>query len=142
MNPHRARILVVDDNQPLRLLVRTLMEKIGVQSIDEAVDGAAAVELLLLNHYDLVLADWNMPNISGLQLVQIIQEMPAKERPPVVLISCDVSRQRSVEALGAGVSGLVSKPFVNATLCTKVVRMLSTLAPVYDITYSPPSAFA
>ena len=65
--------------------------------------------------------------------------MPAGKVVPVILISCDVSPKRAREAMEAGVSGLVAKPFVNVNLCNKVLRILSSLAPVSDsIYYAPP----
>ena len=137
MNPHRAKILIVEDNQPTRLLLRNLMHNLGVVTLDVAPDGKAALELIERNHYDLVLADWNMPCLSGIQLVRIIRQMPVA-KVPVILISCDVSPRRAREALEAGVSGLVAKPFVNVDLCNKVLRILSALAPVSDSIYAPP----
>ncbi|MDP1823040.1 MAG: response regulator [Archangium sp.] len=133
MNPTQAKLLIAEDDPQERLLLRTLMQGLGVARIDEAPDGRSALELLANHPYDLVLADWNMPFLTGIQLANILRENAVGKQVPVLLISGEISARRTVEALKAGVIGLVAKPFLNAALCQKVLRILASVSPVSEL---------
>lgn len=111
---------MVDDNDDTRVMCRKMLRSLGVGHVDDAPDGLAATRLLNERPYDLVLADWAMPHMSGLELVQHMREQPALREVPVVLISGFFTRARVLEAAGAGVTSFLAKPFRLAALDEKV----------------------
>jgi two-component system chemotaxis response regulator CheY len=132
MSPNRARLLVVDDSKMLRKIIRELMVELGFVTIDEAPDGGAALKLFHEKPYDLVLSDWNMPFVTGIELLRAIRSGSVRNETPVVLFTADVSARRMVEALESGANGFVAKPFVVPALCEKILRIISTLPPRSD----------
>ena len=137
MSPNNARLLVVDDSKSIRQIVRDLMNTIGFVRIDEAPDGLAALDLFQANLYDVVLTDWNMPFVSGMELLKAIRQGPLRPHTPVVLFTGEVTPRRVVEAMESGANGFVTKPFVTATLCDKVLRIVASLSPVTDFVPVP-----
>ena len=127
MSPERARLLVVDDNPTMRKILRRLMRTLGVDQIDEAPDGAAAFELFEKTPYDLVLTDWNMPLLDGLDLVRRIRGSAVRGDTPVMLFTGEGSARNLIDALEAGATDFVSKPFVTGIVCQKVLRILQLL---------------
>lgn len=132
MNPNRARLLVVDDSNSIRQIIRELMKDLGFTSIDEAPDGLAAFGLFQSNPYDVVLTDWNMPFVSGLELLRAIRQSPQRGSTPVLLFTGVVEPRRVVEAMESGANGFVTKPFVTATLSDKILRIVASLSPVTE----------
>lgn len=130
MNPTKARLLIVDDNVCMREILREVMNDLNIEHIDEASDGRAALALFESNAYDLVLSDWHMPFLSGLELLRAIRSSPMRGDTPVVLLSSEMTSKRSVEALESGVNGVMEKPFRVAKLCDKVQRIIAALTPV------------
>ncbi len=132
MSPLNAKILIVDDNESMRELVRELLHDLGVTSVDEAPNGRAALTLFQSNHYDLVLTDWHMPFVTGVELLRSIRHGEAGRKTPVLILSSDVSPERTREALNAGANEFVAKPFAPARLCEKVLRFIAPLAQMPD----------
>jgi two-component system, chemotaxis family, chemotaxis protein CheY len=132
MNPMKAKLLIVDDNATMRGLLCELMNDLNVVSIDEAADGLAAITLFQKNQYDLVISDWNMPHISGLELLRAIRHSSARNHTPVVLISGEMNALRVAEALEAGATNVLEKPFSVAKLCDRVQAIIASLSPVAD----------
>ncbi len=121
------KLLVVDDSAMMRRLLRRLMHGLGIRFIDEAPDGAAALELFLKTPYDVVLTDWNMPVLTGLELVQKIRHGGLRSDTAVILFTGDVSARNMLDALEAGATDFVNKPFVAGIVCEKVLRILALL---------------
>ncbi len=90
MRPDEVKLLVVDDNPMMRNVLRRLMTDLGVHFIDEAPDGGAALELFLRTAYDLVLTDWNMPVLNGLEFIRKVRHGGVRSETPVVLFTGDV----------------------------------------------------
>lgn len=132
MTPNHARLLVADDSRMLRKLVHGLLQELGFVNIDEAADGAAALSLFREKPYDLVLTDWNMPSLSGIELLRAIRGGPVRNETPVVLFTGDVSARRMVEALESGANGFVAKPFVVPSLCEKILRIIASVPPTSE----------
>lgn len=130
MNPSKARLLIVDDNVCMREILREMMHDLGIVQIDEASDGRAALMMFQTNAYDIVLSDWNMPFLSGLELLRAIRSSSVRGDTAVLLLSSEMTAKRSVEALESGVNGVLEKPFKMAKLCEKVSRIVAALAPV------------
>ena len=130
MNRAQSRLLVVDDCATMRRSVSDLLHSFGFPFIDEAVDGAEALELFQRNPYDLVLTDWQMPRLNGLELVRAIRHAPERSQTPVLVLTGHVTQARVVEAIEAGANGFVAKPFFPPSLCEKVMALVASLAPV------------
>ncbi len=119
-----ARILLVDDMASMRKIMRSTLKALGFRDVEDAEDGAQALKLLRSGHFDLVIADWEMPNMAGIDLLKAIRADHALQSLPVVLVTAERSKDQVIEAARAGVDGYVVKPFSPATLKTKLEQVL------------------
>ncbi len=115
-----TRILVVDDFSTMRRIIKNNLKGLGYLCVDDAEDGRSALELLRVNDYGLVLCDWNMPGMSGLDLLRAVRREPRFSALPFVMITAEAKRVNIVEAVQAGVTSYVVKPFKAATLVQKL----------------------
>ena len=119
------KILVVDDFPTMRRIIRNLLKELGFENVDDAEDGAVALEKLRNGGFRLVLSDWNMPNMNGLALLKAIRSDPATERLPVLMVTAEAKKENIVAAAKAGANGYVVKPFSAATLENKLNHIFS-----------------
>jgi two-component system chemotaxis response regulator CheY len=124
-----ARFLVVDDFAPMRNIVRKVLEELGYRNIHEASDGAAALQVLRSMPFDLLITDWTMPKMPGIELLKAVRSDPTLARLPVLMVTAEVKREQIVEATHAGVSGYIIKPFSPQALTEKVNRILYGKSP-------------
>ncbi|MEA2017684.1 MAG: response regulator [Campylobacterota bacterium] len=106
------RILIVDDSSTMRRIIGNVVQQLGVakEDFDEAEDGVVALKLYKeKNNYDVVLTDWNMPNMNGLELVKAIRALDKKV--PIVMITTEGGKGEVITALKAGVNNYIVKPF-------------------------------
>jgi len=106
------RILIVDDSSTMRRIIGNVVQQLGVakEDFDEAEDGVVAWKLFQENNnYDVVLTDWNMPNMNGLELVKTIRT--ADKKIPIVMITTEGGKGEVITALKAGVNNYIVKPF-------------------------------
>jgi len=136
MDRNHTRVLVVDDDPLMRRLVSRVLRELGFQSIDQAVDGLAAFTQFQRAPYELVITDWNMPNATGLDLLRAIRGGCERAQTPVLVLTGHVNSERLQEALGAGATGFVAKPFEIGSLCEKVLAALGLLPPVSPAAYA------
>jgi two-component system chemotaxis response regulator CheY len=124
------RILVVDDFSTMRRIVRNLLIDLGVRPklIQEADDGHNAMAILRNVRFDLVITDWNMPNMTGIDLLLSIREWDQTKTLPVLMVTAENNREQIIAAAQAGVNGFVVKPFSAATLEQKISRIFERLA--------------
>lgn len=124
------RILVVDDFSTMRRIVRNLLIDLGIRPklIQEADDGSNAMAILRNVRFDLVITDWNMPNMSGIDLLRNIRELDTIKTMPVLMVTAENDREQIIAAAQAGVNGFVVKPFSAATLEQKINRIFERLA--------------
>jgi len=124
------KILVVDDFSTMRRIVRNLLVELGFSSplIQEADDGDNALAMLRSMPFDLVVTDWNMPNMSGIDLLRAIRAEPSIKALPVLMVTAENNRDQIIAAAQAGVNGYVVKPFSAATLEEKLARIFERLA--------------
>ena len=118
------RFLVVDDFAPMREIVRKVLQEVGYQHIMEANDGAAALPLLQAHPFDLLITDWNMPKLPGIELLRAVRASPKTARLPVLMVTAEVKREQIIAATHAGVSGYIIKPFTASALAAKVQKIL------------------
>lgn len=119
------KVLLVDDSGTMRTIQKRCLNKLGVEDIVEAEDGQFALEHFKKNTFDVVLSDWNMPNMDGLELLKAIRTMNTKV--PVIMITTEAERTRVVTAIQAGVSDYLVKPFTPDALKEKLEKWVGSL---------------
>jgi two-component system chemotaxis response regulator CheY len=123
MSDPKMRFLVVDDFSTMRRIVRNLLKELGFANVDEAEDGAVALQKLLGGGVDFVVTDWNMPNMDGLQLLQAVRANPALAHLPVLMITAEAKKENIITAAQSGASGYIVKPFTAGTLSEKLSKI-------------------
>jgi len=123
------KILVVDDFSTMRRIVRNLLGELGFASanMQEADDGNSALAVLRSSHVDFVVTDWNMPGMTGIDLLRAIRADPALKSLPVLMVTAENSREQIISAAQAGVNGYIVKPFTAVTLKEKIDRIFERL---------------
>ena len=122
------KILVVDDFPTMRRIVRNLLKELGFENVDEAEDGAVALDKLRNGNFQFVVSDWNMPNMDGLTMLQQIRADAALAKLPVLMVTAEAKKEDIVRAAQSGASGYIVKPFTKATLEEKVQKILQKMA--------------
>jgi two-component system chemotaxis response regulator CheY len=122
------KILVVDDFSTMRRIVRNLLKELGFANVHEAEDGVDALNKLRADgNFEFVVSDWNMPNMTGIELLRTIRADAALKHLPVLMVTAEAKRENIIEAAQAGASGYVVKPFTAATLDEKLKKVFSTM---------------
>lgn len=119
------RIVVIDDVPSARRVVRKMLEKIGYTDVIEAADGEAALVLIREKETALIISDWNMPGLAGIDLVRQVKGDPNLAQIPVIMITSSPDKEAVVEAYSAGVHDYVLKPFSFDTLVEKITLVLN-----------------
>ena len=117
------KILIVDDSSTMRRIIGNVVQQLGVpkDDFDEAEDGVVAWKLLQEKKYDVILTDWNMPNMNGLELVKKIRsEGSSHKTTPTVMITTEGGKSEVITALKAGINNYIVKPFNAQTLKEKL----------------------
>lgn len=120
-----TRILVVDDSATMRRIVRNHLQSMGFESVEEVETGHAALARIEAGTVDMLVSDWAMPAMSGLDLLQSIRRNPKHSRLPVLMVTGIGLEDDIRQAVEAGVSGYILKPFDPKTLAAKVKEILS-----------------
>jgi two-component system, chemotaxis family, chemotaxis protein CheY len=121
------RVLIVDDNQYQRNVIRMLLMNIGVKKLYEAGDGMAALDTIRTVAPDLVILDWEMPFLSGPELVRVVRQPGVFPIPdvPIIMLSAHCERWRVVEAARLGINEFLTKPISSAALLERIVANLA-----------------
>lgn len=119
------KILVVDDFSTMRKIVKSLLSEIGFSDFDEADDGVTAWPMVQTAKYDFIVSDWNMPGMTGLELLHKVRRDPQLKETPFLLITAEAKRSQILEAAEAGADGYIVKPFTAATLNEKMHEIFS-----------------
>lgn len=117
-------ILVVDDFNTMRRIVRSLLKQLGFNNVDEAVDGDDALSKISAKDYALVLSDWNMEPKSGIELLREVRQSEKHKSMPFILITAESKVKNIVEAKKAGVNQYIVKPFNAKTLKEKLSTVI------------------
>ncbi|HJW02140.1 MAG TPA: chemotaxis response regulator CheY [Azospira sp.] len=123
----KMKFLVVDDFSTMRRIVRNLLKELGFTNVDEAEDGAIALQKLQAGGFDFVVSDWNMPNMDGLTLLQTIRATPNLKHLPVLMITAEAKKENIIAAAQAGASGYIVKPFTAAVLAEKLHKIFEKM---------------
>lgn len=118
------RVLVVDDFATMRKIEKNILGQLGIKNIDEADDGSTALPKLQANQYDIVLLDWNMPTMTGLELLKAIRSDENLKSIPVIMVTAEALKDNIVAAAQAGVNDYIVKPFTAASLEEKIKKVL------------------
>ena len=118
------RVLAVDDSATMRRIIKNQLKQSGVEEVDEAGNGREALALLSHGQYDLLITDWNMPEMCGLDLVLEVRKTEPIKKIPILMITTVSAKDDIVNALKAGVNNYVVKPFDAATLKAKVSQLV------------------
>lgn len=125
-NIERIRFLVVDDNAPMRALLNAVLRSLGVKMIDDAPDGRIAFERLKEKEADIVICDWNMSPIDGVEFTRMVRHAPDSPNPfaPIIMLSGHAEVARVVEARDAGVNEFLAKPVSAAKLFARIKAII------------------
>lgn len=127
MTKSELKFLVVDDFSTMRRIVRNLLKEVGITNVDEAEDGQIALQKLRSEEFNFVVSDWNMPNMTGIQLLREIRADANLKHLPVLMVTAEAKKENIVEAAQAGASGYVVKPFTAATLDEKLQKIFQQM---------------
>jgi two-component system chemotaxis response regulator CheY len=117
-------ILIVDDYKTMLRIIRNLLRQLDFQNVDEATDGAQALSMLRTGSYGLVISDWNMQPMTGLQLLQEVRADAKLKNMPFIMVTAESKTENVVAAKQAGVSNYIVKPFNAETLKEKIEKVL------------------
>jgi len=120
------KILVVDDMSTMRRIIKNLLNQLGYKNIDEAEDGLAGLQKLKGDKYDFVVTDWNMPNMTGLEMVQEIRKDPNLKHLPILMVTAEAKKENVIMAIKAGVNNYIVKPFPAEVLKEKMEKIFAT----------------
>jgi len=130
MSQENLKFLVVDDFSTMRRIVRNLLKELGFTNVDEAEDGVVALAKLKGGGFDFVISDWNMPNMTGIELLRAIRGDATLAGLPVLMITAEAKKENIIEAAQAKASGYIVKPFTAAVLDEKLNKILKTMEKV------------
>ena len=118
------RIMVVDDYKTMVRIIRNLLKHLGFDNVDEALDGNSALEKLRERSYNLVISDWNMEPMTGLELLKEVRSDDKLRPTPFIMVTAESKTENVVAAKQAGVDNYIVKPFNAETLKKKLVSVL------------------
>ncbi|MBW0146741.1 chemotaxis response regulator CheY [Marinobacter arenosus] len=121
------KILIVDDFSTMRRIIKNLLRDLGFSNTDEADDGNTALPMLKSGKYDFLVTDWNMPGMTGLDLLKSVRADENLKTLPVLMVTAEAKRDQIVAAAQAGVNGYVVKPFTAAVLKEKIEKIFERI---------------
>jgi two-component system, chemotaxis family, chemotaxis protein CheY len=119
------KVLVVDDFATMRRIVKGVLKQLGFSNIFEAEDGSAALGELKKEKFGLIVSDWNMPNMSGLDLLKAVRGDTDLKTIPFLMVTAEGQKENVIEAVKAGVSNYIVKPFTPETFGEKLQKVLA-----------------
>ena len=118
------RILVVDDSSTMRRIIINTLGKLGYKECHEAANGREGVEHLARTPVDMIITDWNMPEMTGVEFIRAVRANEATKHLPVLMVTTNAAEDDIVEAMRAGVNNYVVKPFTPDTIREKIEAAL------------------
>ncbi|MGE3977330.1 MAG: chemotaxis response regulator CheY [Nitrospira sp.] len=117
------KILVVDDMVTMRRIVKNILKQLGFANVEEAENGQEALQKLQADTYGFVVSDWNMPVMTGIDMLRAIRADEKLKTTPVLMVTAEAQQSNLVEAVKAGVSNYIVKPFTAETLQEKIEKI-------------------
>ena len=121
------KILVVDDFSTMRRIIKNLLRDLGFTNTSDADDGQTALPMLKSGTYDFLVTDWNMPGMTGIELLKAVRADPDLASLPVLMVTAEQKKEQIVEAAQAGVNGYIVKPFTAITLKEKIDKIFERI---------------
>jgi two-component system chemotaxis response regulator CheY len=121
------KILIVDDFSTMRRIIKNLLRDLGFNNTQEADDGQTAWPMLQTGNFDFLVTDWNMPVMTGIELLKKVRADANLSTLPVLLVTAEAKKEQIVEAAQAGVNGYVVKPFTAITLKEKIDKIFERI---------------
>jgi two-component system, chemotaxis family, chemotaxis protein CheY len=122
------KILVVDDFATMRKVVRNLLKQGGYENVVEAEDGIAALRLLKSQKIDFVISDWNMPNMTGIDLLKAVRADSEIGKTPFLMVTAEALQDNVIAAVKAGVNNYIVKPFTAEVLNEKITKIMEKIS--------------
>lgn len=120
-------VLIVDDYATMLRIVKNLLKQIGFENVDEATDGGAALHMMKLKKYGLVISDWNMQPVTGIEFLRNVRADADLKATPFIMVTAESKTDNVVEAKNAGVSNYIVKPFSSEILKGKIESVLGKI---------------
>lgn len=124
MSEFSRNVLIIDDSKPMRAILRQICSTLGFVHIVEAGDGKEALRALRANDISLVISDWHMPNMDGMQFIQEVKSLPEYEDLPIIVVTTEAEKSKILVALMNGVADYIVKPFIEATVKQKITAVM------------------
>jgi two-component system chemotaxis response regulator CheY len=121
----KMHVLVVDDFATMRRIISNVLKQLGFENILEAEDGTKALQIMETEQVDFVITDWNMPQMSGLDLLKAIRSSEDKKHIPVLMVTAEAMQENIIKAAQAGVNNYIIKPFDAKTLSEKINKIFA-----------------
>lgn len=121
------KILVVDDFSTMRRIIKNLLRDLGFTNTQEADDGNTGLPMLQSGSFDFLITDWNMPGMTGIDLLKAVRADSRLAKLPVLMVTAESKREQIIEAAQAGVNGYVVKPFTATTLEEKISKIFERI---------------
>ncbi len=122
------KILIVDDFSTMRRIIKNLLRELGFTNTVEADDGQTALPKLQAGGIDFLVTDWNMPGMTGLELLKAVRADPNLSSMPILMVTAEAKREQIVVVAEAGVNGYIIKPFTAATLKEKIEKIFDRIS--------------
>lgn len=120
-------VLIVDDYATMLRIVKNLLKQIGFENVDEATDGGAALQMMKLKKYGLVISDWNMQPVTGIEFLRNVRADADLKGTPFIMVTAESKTDNVIEARNAGVSNYIVKPFSSEILKGKIESVLGKI---------------
>jgi two-component system chemotaxis response regulator CheY len=117
------KVLVVDDMVTMRRIVKNILKQLGFGNVDEAENGQEALQKLRANTFGFVVSDWNMPVMTGIDMLRAIRADEKLKAIPVLMVTAEAQQSNLIEAVQAGVSNYIVKPFTAETMQEKITKI-------------------
>jgi len=127
MNEKNIKVLIVDDFATMRKVVRNLLKQVGYEDIVEAEDGVMALKALKSQKIDVIVSDWNMPNMTGLELLKAVRADEELAKTPFLMVTAEALQDNVVAAVKAGVNNYIVKPFTAEVLNDKIKKNMESI---------------
>ena len=121
---YEQSIITVDESSTMRRIIKNTLQKLGFETILEAGNGVEALEVMSKNKVDMIVTDWNMPEMDGLTFVKAVRAKDEYKDLPILMITTEAAKEDILTALRSGVNNYVVKPFTPETLQEKVFKLL------------------
>ena len=121
------KILVVDDHESMRRIVKHALNDLGYKNVQMADDGSTALPLLKKSDFDFLVCDWNMPGMQGIDLLKAVRANAELCDLPVLMVTAEAKKEQVIEAARSGVNDYIVKPFNRDTLNTKIENVFGKL---------------